>query len=162
MTRRRRRSQQAEHFDASQLTADDHELLAAFQRRRDGHDQALAASNIIYNMHTCPVCGFPTLDERGDYEVCVVCLWEDDGEGTSARDLTRVAPPNCTSMLQERVNLAGMLAHFERTDEISGSLHEVITKIRDFKARRVHGEGSIARDDFAAHLRAVLPTRPRT
>ena len=148
-----------DRFDASQLTAEHHELLAAFQRRRDGHDRALADSNIIYHKHTCPVCGFPTLDERVAYEVCIVCLWEDDGD---PRDLTRIGPPNYTSMLQERVNIAGMLECFERTREISDSLHDVIMSIRDFEARRSRGDTALDRDDFAANLRNILPTRARS
>lgn len=26
----------------------------------------------------CPCCGFKTLSERGGYEICPVCFWEDD------------------------------------------------------------------------------------
>jgi hypothetical protein len=29
--------------------------------------------------HACPVCRVPTLAERGGYEICLVCWWEDDG-----------------------------------------------------------------------------------
>lgn len=32
----------------------------------------------------CPCCGFYTLNERGKYEICPVCLWEDDGVQTRA------------------------------------------------------------------------------
>ena len=28
----------------------------------------------------CPCCGYLTLDERGGYEICPVCYWEDDGQ----------------------------------------------------------------------------------
>lgn len=28
----------------------------------------------------CPVCGYLTLQERGMFEVCPVCFWEDEGE----------------------------------------------------------------------------------
>ena len=28
----------------------------------------------------CPCCGYPTLDERNTYEICVLCNWEDDGQ----------------------------------------------------------------------------------
>lgn len=147
-----------DHFDASRLTAEHHELLAAFQRRRDAHDRALADSNIIFHKHTCPACGFPTLDERGNYEVCILCLWEDDG---SERDPTRIAPPNYTSLLEERVNVSGMLAEVERTYEISDSLPAVIQGIREFKARRSRGEIAVDRQDFGVNLRNILPTRPR-
>lgn len=27
----------------------------------------------------CPCCGFRTLTESGEYDICVVCFWEDDG-----------------------------------------------------------------------------------
>jgi hypothetical protein len=28
--------------------------------------------------HTCPVCGYRTLPARYDWDICPVCLWEDD------------------------------------------------------------------------------------
>ena len=28
----------------------------------------------------CPCCGYPTLSERGGYEICPLCSWEDDGQ----------------------------------------------------------------------------------
>lgn len=30
-------------------------------------------------MHPCPCCGYRTLPGRGDYDLCPVCWWEDDG-----------------------------------------------------------------------------------
>lgn len=30
-------------------------------------------------MHPCPCCGYKTLPGRGDYDLCPVCWWEDDG-----------------------------------------------------------------------------------
>lgn len=30
-------------------------------------------------MHSCPCCGYRTLPGRGDYDLCPVCWWEDDG-----------------------------------------------------------------------------------
>jgi hypothetical protein len=29
---------------------------------------------------TCPCCGYPTIGERGDYDICEICHWEDDGQ----------------------------------------------------------------------------------
>lgn len=29
---------------------------------------------------TCPCCGYPTLEERANYEICDLCNWEDDGQ----------------------------------------------------------------------------------
>jgi len=28
--------------------------------------------------YACPCCGCLTLDERGEYDICPVCFWEDD------------------------------------------------------------------------------------
>ena len=88
--KRHRKQKHLACFDVTQLTADDHALLADFDRRRAGFDQALEASNIIYHRHTCPACGFPTLKERREYEVCMICLWQDAGDDG---DPTRIAPP---------------------------------------------------------------------
>jgi hypothetical protein len=30
-------------------------------------------------MHPCPCCGYRTLPGRGDYDLCPVCCWEDEG-----------------------------------------------------------------------------------
>lgn len=30
-------------------------------------------------MHSCPCCGYRTLPGRGDYDLCPVCWWEDEG-----------------------------------------------------------------------------------
>ena len=31
------------------------------------------------NLYNCPCCGYQTLETRGDFLVCPVCFWEDDG-----------------------------------------------------------------------------------
>jgi hypothetical protein len=30
-------------------------------------------------METCACCGFNTIGEKGNYEICPICYWEDDG-----------------------------------------------------------------------------------
>ncbi|MEZ5013972.1 MAG: CPCC family cysteine-rich protein [Chitinophagales bacterium] len=29
--------------------------------------------------NSCPVCGYLTLQERDSFDICTICLWEDDG-----------------------------------------------------------------------------------
>lgn len=43
---------------------------------------------------TCPCCGYRTLPERGAYDLCPVCWWEDDAAATDAESL---AGPNGTT-----------------------------------------------------------------
>lgn len=32
------------------------------------------------NREKCPCCQYPTLETRGDYEICLLCDWEDDNQ----------------------------------------------------------------------------------
>lgn len=38
----------------------------------DGQDEA------VTDLLACPCCGYRTLPERDNYELCPVCFWEDD------------------------------------------------------------------------------------
>jgi hypothetical protein len=42
--------------------------------------------------YACPCCGFVTLPERAGYEICPVCLWEDDGQSDHDADTVRGGP----------------------------------------------------------------------
>jgi hypothetical protein len=47
----------------------------------------------------CPCCGFRTLNERGGYDICPVCFWEDDGQDDADANTVcggpKVAQPDC-------------------------------------------------------------------
>jgi hypothetical protein len=51
----------------------------------------------------CPCCGHATLAERGRYEICPVCFWEDDGQDNADADQWR-GGPNRVSLREARVN----------------------------------------------------------
>jgi hypothetical protein len=36
-------------------------------------------------LFACPCCEYETLKERGGYDICPVCFWEDDGNNESSR-----------------------------------------------------------------------------
>ena len=42
--------------------------------------------------YTCPCCGHPTLDERGGYDICGECGWEDDGQDDHDSGVVRGGP----------------------------------------------------------------------
>lgn len=49
---------------------------------------SLGASNIrvigeVEDLKACPCCGYKTLSSRGEYEICRLCNWEDDGTDRS-------------------------------------------------------------------------------
>ncbi|MEV4629989.1 CPCC family cysteine-rich protein [Micromonospora sp. NPDC049523] len=56
--------------------------------------------------YACPCCGYLTLRERGMYEICPVCFWEDDGQADHDADVVRGGPNGVLSLLDGRRNFA--------------------------------------------------------
>lgn len=53
----------------------------------------------------CPCCGYCTLDERGGYDICPICWWEDDGQDNHDADEIRGGPNAALSLTQARINV---------------------------------------------------------
>lgn len=49
---------------------------------------------------SCPCCRYRSLRERGVYEICRVCFWEDDG----SHDPDRISGPNHMTLREARAN----------------------------------------------------------
>src|ERR1700730_13188145 len=54
--------------------------------------------------YRCPCCRYKTLESRGDYEICPVCFWEDDGQDDADADVYQAFSPNHMSVTQGRQN----------------------------------------------------------
>jgi hypothetical protein len=54
------------------------------------------------SLYPCPCCGRRTLPERGGYDICGVCGWEDDGQDDYDADLARGGPNGNLSLTQAR------------------------------------------------------------
>jgi len=54
----------------------------------------------------CPCCFYLTLTERGGYEICEVCWWEDDGQDDETADEAWGGPNSDLSLTQGRYNFA--------------------------------------------------------
>lgn len=52
--------------------------------------------------YRCPCCGYVTLAERGGFEICAVCFWEDDGQDEHDADEVRGGPNSSLSLTQAR------------------------------------------------------------
>lgn len=63
----------------------------------------------------CPCCGCLTLGERGGFEVCPVCVWEDDGQDDHDADTVRGGPNGGLSLTQARANYRRLGACCERS-----------------------------------------------
>lgn len=53
--------------------------------------------------HACPCCAQVTLHERGAFEICPVCFWEDDGQDDVDAHMER-GGPNQGTLWQARAN----------------------------------------------------------
>jgi hypothetical protein len=57
-------------------------------------------SKIGVNYSQCFCCGYFTVEERGNYAICPVCFWEDDGNS----ELTKMSGPNHMTLKEGRKN----------------------------------------------------------
>ena len=71
----------------------------------------------------CPCCDYASLPERGNYLICPVCFWEDDGQDVDALDLES-GPNHGISLREGRKNFKefgacerGMLEHVVSMEE---------------------------------------------
>jgi hypothetical protein len=47
--------------------------------------------NYNYSRFICPCCGCPALDSNAEYDICIMCNWEDDGKSDEDADIVEVA-----------------------------------------------------------------------
>jgi len=68
----------------------------------------------------CPCCGYKTLENLGDYEICMVCWWEDGGQDNDSTSiLSKFGEPNDVSLIEARINFIKKgIAEPEREDLI--------------------------------------------
>ena len=54
--------------------------------------------------HICPCCQYRTLTERGGFDICPVCFWEDDGQDDHDADIVRGGPNGGLCLTAARLN----------------------------------------------------------
>ena len=64
--------------------------------------------------YECPCCSYHTLLERGGYEICPVCFWEDDGQDVADANTVRGGSNGSLSLSQARANFKVFGACAER------------------------------------------------
>ncbi|HWM02238.1 MAG TPA: CPCC family cysteine-rich protein [Actinophytocola sp.] len=80
--------------------------------RRLAHDSVLAGAQD--GPYACPCCGYLTLGERGGFEICDVCFWEDDGQDDHDADIVRGGPNGASSLSDARRSFDAVGASDER------------------------------------------------
>ncbi|MFO0671902.1 MAG: CPCC family cysteine-rich protein [Polyangiaceae bacterium] len=68
--------------------------------------EMLTSSSVVAGQdggpHRCPCCRRLTLGERGGFEICPVCFWEDDGQDDHDADVVRGGPNGALSLTNAR------------------------------------------------------------
>lgn len=109
-----------EKFDRTKLTADDNSILDDFASRRKTFDKFIKDNSL--KLFTCPGCGFPTLDERGGYDICDVCNWEDDNQDDENADDILGGPNSNLSLTQNRLDIGKALKQL--ADSLQGNVND--------------------------------------
>jgi hypothetical protein len=75
---------------------------ARTQERERWRSEHAEIRNVIapahVNPYSCPCCGHLTLSERGSYELCPECGWEDDGQDEHDSHVVRRGPNGAESL----------------------------------------------------------------
>ena len=90
-------------FDSSSLDQEQKQILQDLTYRRKIFDTYLFEKKIP--LATCPGCGYPTLHERGAYEICDICNWEDDYQDDKEADEIWGGPNSDLSLTENRINI---------------------------------------------------------
>ncbi|MFG3614040.1 CPCC family cysteine-rich protein [Rummeliibacillus stabekisii] len=73
----------------------------------------------------CPCCNYETLIQRGEYEICPVCFWEDDGNNVPSR----YSGPNHMTLSEGRRNFEKYGAcSKEEVKSIASNRYEIYNK----------------------------------
>lgn len=71
--------------------------------------------------YCCPCCGYPMLSERGGYEICALCDWEDDGQDDPDADEVWGGPNGVYSLTLARDNFKRYWKMYPLNDHRSGN-----------------------------------------
>ncbi|HEX4195389.1 MAG TPA: CPCC family cysteine-rich protein [Stellaceae bacterium] len=118
-------------FDSEALKAFDRQVLADFSERRERIEAFLKTQGSI--RLACPSCGYPTIDGRGDFDICSVCDWEDDGQDDDDADDVRGGPNSDLSLIDSRLRIGTFLVELARKmgGTINSNPMEVLQAVRE-------------------------------
>lgn len=94
-------------FDHLKLSETDKIILEMFYKKRRFFNEYIASNKL--KLYTCPGCGYPTLSERGGWEICAICNWEDDNQDDSEAHEIWGGPNANLSLTENRINIGKLL-----------------------------------------------------
>src|SRR3989344_465877 len=103
----------------SKLDDSDRNILADFSARRKVFDEHIKQKDI--KLFSCPSCGYPTLGERGGYEICSICDWEVDNQDDPKADELWGGPNSNLSLTRSRLQIGKVLK--ELSENLKGDVN---------------------------------------
>ena len=138
-------------FDHSKLSETDKIILTDFFVRRSFFNNYILENHL--GLHTCPGCGYPTLSERGGYEICNICNWEDDNQDNEEADKIWGGPNGKLSLTENRINIGKILDSGK-----TGTLHldkfyaeSVLKSIEHFEKKQGSVESKMTGNETLQH-----------
>ena len=75
-------------------------------RLSDMNHESIKVVGAIEELYPCVICNFRTLNTKGEYEICRVCFWEDDG--SSVDDYSNVNSLNVVDAKNNFINFGAV------------------------------------------------------
>jgi hypothetical protein len=102
----------------------------------------------------CPCCGYPTLTSRGQYSICGLCWWEDDGQEDPHADEVWGGPNHEYSLTRARKNFADHLTMYDRGKDTRGG-GEDTPKVAAAKRKLIAAYEALRTDSDPARIRPL-------
>ena len=115
------------------LDEKDKKLLSYFFEKRKLFNKFIEKNKL--NIYTCPGCGYPTLSERGTYEICGVCKWEDDNQEDDEADKVWGGPNGELSLTENRIIIGRIIDSEKMFTSKKINPIETIEIIKEFENR---------------------------
>jgi len=79
-------------------------------------EQGVILAPLSGMMYSCPCCAYPTLSERGSYNICPLCNWEDDGQDDPNAYEVWGSPNGTYSLAEARENFKKNMIMYDSID----------------------------------------------
>ena len=112
----------------------------------------------------CPCCGLPTLTERGSYDICTICWWEDDGQDDDRADEVWGGPNGKYSLTHARINFANHGYMYDAGEGIGAVRNPSLARIElvSFAQKIIRGQETLDVVRLQALIAADRASWPKT
>lgn len=86
----------------------------------------------INTLYACPCCGYATISEPANYEICEICFWEDDGQDNPEQN-EFLGGPNGVSLAEARFNFIVFGAAEKKDLDCVRPVNECDINLRNYK-----------------------------